>query len=66
MNLEYLISESDVVSIIEIIKSEKVGRPFNGNLLQKGFQRYAQKNSFKFIRTSFNIITVGKHLIVLF
>lgn len=49
MGLEELVAVSDVIAVIEVIKSEKMGEQFDKGLPKKGFWNYAQRNKFKFI-----------------
>jgi len=49
MGLEELVAVSDVIAVIEVTQSEKMGEFFGKNLPKKGFWSYAQRNNFKFI-----------------
>lgn len=43
MKMEELVAKSDVIAVIEVIGSEKIGDPFEENLPRKGYWTYAQK-----------------------
>jgi hypothetical protein len=49
IGLDELVAISDVIAIIEVNKSEKLGEPFEDHIPQKGYYQYAQKNTFQFL-----------------
>jgi len=48
MSIEKLVATSDIIAVIEVIKTEQLGKMFDQNLPKKGFWKYGQKNIFRF------------------